>query len=500
MGSTKESDSSGPKSSDTEASQLKSLFHESTADLLAVCRVVESIASATTVEQAAHSALEAVRDAFGWAYGSYWQIDPEDHRLHFAVDSGDAGPEFRRVTAEATFQEGVGLSGRAWRQRDLVFVADLGDVTDCVRAPVARQAGVKSGVCFPIIVDGQVVGTMDFFATTTLDPSPGRLAALRCVGKLVTSAMDRIYDLQVREARAENTSAVNQVLVAISSASTVREAAQTALEAVRDAFGWAYGSYWQIDPEDHRLHFAVDSGDAGPEFRRVTAEATFQEGVGLSGRAWRQRDLVFVADLGEVTDCVRAPVARQAGVKSGVCFPIIVDGQVVGTMDFFATTTLSPDRDRLDSLRNVGRLVSSAIERIGQTEESNRRSDQILSAISVAGRGVESAHMASTSMSSLEGASLEIGEVVKLINSVAKQTNLLALNATIEAARAGEAGNGFLVVAGEVKNLARQTANATEEIAQQIAGVQHLITQTAAALADVTDVVKEINSGQSLLD
>ena len=80
------------------------------------------------------------------------------------------------VTLAASFREGVGLSGRAWRARDLFFVADLGEMTDCVRAPAAQRAGVKSGVCFPLLEGGRVVGTMDFFATDTIEPSASRVS------------------------------------------------------------------------------------------------------------------------------------------------------------------------------------------------------------------------------------------------------------------------------------------------------------------------------------
>ena len=130
---------------------------------------------------------------------------------------------------------------------------------------------------------------------------------------------------------------------------------------VRAAFGWAYGCYWTLDTKENALRFAVESGSVNDEFRRATVDARFHEGEGLSGRAWKTRAFVFVPDLGQMRDCCRAPAAQRAGVKSGVCLPIIVDDKVVGTMDFFATETLELSQERKDALRGVGRLVSSRI-------------------------------------------------------------------------------------------------------------------------------------------
>jgi len=99
----------------------------------------------------------------------------------------------------------------------------------------------------------------------------------------------------------------------------------------------------------------------------------------------------------------------------------------------------------------------------------------------------------------LSSSSTEIGAVVDLITSVAGQTNLLALNATIEAARAGEAGKGFAVVANEVKELAKQTASATEEIRTKIAAIQNDSAEAVAAIREITSVIAQINEIQTFI-
>jgi methyl-accepting chemotaxis protein len=96
-------------------------------------------------------------------------------------------------------------------------------------------------------------------------------------------------------------------------------------------------------------------------------------------------------------------------------------------------------------------------------------------------------------MLKLGSSSHEIGKVIKVITSIAQQTNLLALNATIEAARAGEAGKGFAVVANEVKELAKQTAKATEEIGQKIEAIQGGTKDAVRAIEEIGTIINEIN-------
>ena len=146
--------------------------------------------------------------------------------------------------------------------------------------------------------------------------------------------------------------------------------------------------------------------------------------------------------------------------------------------------------------RNVLTVASGAEEMGASIREIAHNAAE---ASRVAGTAVGAARTSSETVARLGESSKEIGNVVKTITSIAQQTNLLALNATIEAARAGEAGKGFAVVAGEVKDLARETALATEDIARRVQAIQADTGEAVAAIAEISAIVDSINGFQATI-
>jgi methyl-accepting chemotaxis protein len=352
--------------------------------------------------------------------------------------------------------------------------------------------------------------------------------------------------------------AVSRMLQAISKTTTVEETAGAALEEVRKTFRWSYGTYWTVDPEDNRMKFVLESGSCPEEFRRATRESAFKEGQGLIGGCWKSRELTVVPDMGKTTT-PRAPAALRGGVKTGVAIPLVSDGRVMGVIDFYVLEQIEVSQERANALRTVSSLVSAALLKIRNAGQIAEMAQQVASAAeefsansgqmsanaeetSVQSRVVasvaervnsnlqtvangsrdvgasiqeiatnanEAARVAASAVVAVEDSnrtvsrlgdsSAEIGQVVKIITTIAQQTNLLALNATIEAARAGEAGKGFAVVANEVKQLAKQTAQATEDIGRKIANIQGESSGAVKAIGQIGSIIKTVNDISSAI-
>jgi methyl-accepting chemotaxis protein len=146
--------------------------------------------------------------------------------------------------------------------------------------------------------------------------------------------------------------------------------------------------------------------------------------------------------------------------------------------------------------RNV-QTVAAGAEQMGAS--IREIASNAAEASEVATKAVAAAETTTATVAKLGESSAEIGNVVKVITSIAEQTNLLALNATIEAARAGEAGKGFAVVANEVKELAQETAKATEDIARRVLAIQGDTTAAVTAIEEISTIVAQISDRQTTI-
>ncbi|WP_315757073.1 MULTISPECIES: methyl-accepting chemotaxis protein [unclassified Bradyrhizobium] len=194
----------------------------------------------------------------------------------------------------------------------------------------------------------------------------------------------------------------------------------------------------------------------------------------------------FEATIGEIVQTVSS-ASTELEHSAGALSSTATRSQEISTAVAAASEEASTN---VQSVASATEELSSSITEISrQVQESAR----------MATEAVDQARMTNDRVSELSKAAARIGDVVELINTIAGQTNLLALNATIEAARAGEAGRGFAVVASEVKALAEQTAKATDEIGQQVSGIQAATQESVGAIRAISTTIERLSEISSAI-
>jgi len=213
---------------------------------------------------------------------------------------------------------------------------------------------------------------------------------------------------------------------------------------------------------------------------RETQEASKQQAELEKKALQRQMADRFETDVKGVVAAVAEATADMQRVAGEITT------SVNGTSERAAAAAAASE----EASASVNTVAAATEELASSVAEIGR---QVTHSSNVANSAVVKAEQTTELVGSLASAAEKIGEVLRLIGAIASQTNLLALNATIEAARAGEAGRGFAVVASEVKELASQTAKATEEIAGQVAAIQSATGDCVTAIGGISDTIREIS-------
>lgn len=214
----------------------------------------------------------------------------------------------------------------------------------------------------------------------------------------------------------------------------------------------------------------------------TVAQFQDQQQGGLQSRK-KEFDALASTLQSEVGVAVEA-ISKAAGNLGGVVTSLIHSAEETSRQSESVVSVNGATANNVNGVADAANELTTSIDAIGA---------QVGRSTLIARDAVGQASNTQVIVNRLVGAAERIGDVIKLIQSIASQTNLLALNATIEAARAGDAGRGFAVVASEVKSLASQTAKATEEISLQIADIQAATTETEAAIRAIGSTIEQIN-------
>ncbi len=441
-------------------------------------------------------------------------IQAEDLRTQLAIMSEYAG-------RERGYINGVIAAGRAMNSRDIEIIGEFrGRILGAWES--ARTLGRDDTLSAPVGAALTTIGTNYFTQFETIRQSvldAGKAGTAYPITaqdwfKSASAAMDSIIAAQ------QTATEASALVLADQAASTLRSwliaAAFTGFSVLLLLLGWLVVTRRVTRPLV-QLEATMDKLAAGDLTAQVSATGQKDEMGAMARSVLVFRDAMKDAQIlrgeQEALRLKQAQERRQALLEMAD----LLDGNVGNVVSEIAgaASQLSAHATSLSGLAQQTGAQTSAAAGASQeasvnvqsvasaTEELSASigeiSRQVTESASEAQHAVAELDHTTRTMESLQETVARVDEVTRMISAIAAQTNMLALNATIEAARAGEAGKGFAVVAGEVKNLANQTAKATQEITVQIQGIESITTQAANALSDVNTTIDRIHASTSAI-
>jgi methyl-accepting chemotaxis protein len=492
---------------------------------------VAAALDAVSADEALAATLESLQAKLAYDSASLW-VENEEGDLRCRARVGELNKKFGERLDELEVPAGAGLLGKAGKQLDIVHSADLSANRKCPLAKLAASAGGTSALVVPIHDAEQVLGyffcvNRSEFELEDADSQAlkivGKLAALHCRGKAqAVEASEPPQNEQQAQLEAQlRALSESQAMVEFDRAGNVLDANPNFLRMVGYGLDEIRGCHHQMfvlesergTPDYKSFWAALARGEprAG-RYRRVGQHGAelWIQGTYTPVRDTRGATVKIVKYAIDVTSEIlqeRSEKQQARSVEASVRENATRLNTAAEELGATANTMLANTEDTATRANTVAaaseevavtvRTVASSVEEMSASIREIARSAS--QAADVAGHAVASAEETNQTVARLGQSSAEIGNVIKVITSIAQQTNLLALNATIEAARAGEAGKGFAVVANEVKELAKETAKATEEIGQKIESIQRNTNGAVTAIKNIADIIKRISDIQSTI-
>ncbi|MDA8295510.1 MAG: HAMP domain-containing methyl-accepting chemotaxis protein [Actinomycetota bacterium] len=400
--------------------------------------VVAALNGAQSLDEVRRRFTEKLAANFSPLYLGYFAVNPANGEL---ARFEEVGPLAARLTSATGAP--VGSAADALASRHPLYAAELEGLADA-RAAAALAAGARAGAWLPIVVNGSLRALVEcYFAEPMQDK---RQRALSQLPTGYASQIERIeLQEQERAAQAELSRKVDEILGAVNLAA---------------------------------------GGDLTVEVPVSGADAIGRLGERLSG---------FLADLRKKVAIIGEDSSGLAGAAeelSATATQLSSGAEETSSQAQLVSETSVAVSESVQTVAAAAEELTASIREIAKNAAE---------ASQVATQAARVAEATNTTVGKLGASSAEIGNVIKVITTIAQQTNLLALNATIEAARAGEAGKGFAVVANEVKDLARETATATEDISAKIEAIQNDTAGAVQAIGEIAEIIAKINELQTTI-